>query len=115
MGMVEMERHIGTPKEIKMGDDIFRFYPMSMEQIPIMYGELLPAIKKQVPEGTKDSDFMMYATPEIIISITKLIKIMCENSPDIDSTDKVKFDRFVSINFPLLMKTLFDINSEVMK
>ena len=103
--MEKMRRHLGHPKELKLGDDVFRLYPLPMEYLPDLYGGVLSKM-----DTSDQSKVVKSLDKDMIEVVKKLIRVTCERSPDIESSDKDVLDSFISSNFMELFVGVMEVN-----
>lgn len=120
-----MKRHLGQPVKVKICDDEIRIPVLPLKYLPEFYF-LLGEMDKQRPklEGTNKEDVIDILSlgdifgREVVESLTKLIKVSCEKSPDIgkpnSEDEEDEMDEFISVNLIPLMDGIFKVNMQSM-
>jgi len=92
----KMQRHVGGPYEFKIGEDVFRLFPLPSENMPELFGGVLFKISAAIEDlkldfsklDTKDVRRVMSSLDqETLGHVRNLIYVSCKNSPDFDVGD----------------------------
>lgn len=96
-----MRRHLGKGKQLKLGEDIFDIPPLTIEHLPEFF-----AVAAKLQDGD-----MSKLNTETMSQLINLLRVTCERSKDIDTTDESLLQDFIVANFIELLITMIEVNT----
>lgn len=108
MDINKFKAHLGKEREFKIGEDTFKFKPLTVSELP----ELLAIIAKFAKAEKPEESFYQLDKDDINTLISLIKKMIIRSYPNIENElGEEGLNEFIANNFFTLITILFEVNS----